>query len=623
MRGFAKSWVSSIFLGVLALAFAMWGIGDIFQGRTSTDVASVGGRAISLENFQQEYRGEMRRRSQDGEFTPEMARAMNLGQQVLDRSLIRAALDNIVNRLKLTVSDALVASQIRNMPQFKGPLGTFDKQTFLQVAARNDFTEDSFIALIRADTARDQFVRAVQGSFEMPPGLVAAIYAYQSEVRGADYFELPESSIGTIAPPTDAQLMSYVKAHTASFSTPEYREVTYAIATPADVMGSIPQVTEAQIKQQYEAQKDTYNIPEKREIEQITFPTEADAKAARQKIDAGTSFVDAGKARGLKPDELSIGTQPQSALDATRGKAAFALAEGATSQPVKGPFGWVLMRVTKIVPGVNKTLDDVRGEITETLKKQLAGGKLVDIANTYQEAIDGGDTLADAAKKAGMRVVHLPSVDAQGLAADGTKANLPDDPDFLPQVTQAEVGEEGEPFQTKTTNYYAIKVDGVTPPKLKPLDQVRARATDEWMTMQRQKRLEAKAKALAELATKDGTLANAAKTVGATVQKSPGLQRRATSDTFSPALLSEIFAKPARVGVYGPTAKGDGYAVALTTGVLHLLPPTDNPQFQASVERAGEEMGSDLTLSLAAAAKKEQGVVIHQDRVNQVTGEGS
>jgi hypothetical protein len=34
-------------------------------------------------------------------------------------------------------------------------------------------------------------------------------------------------------------------------------------------------------------------------------------------------------------------------------------------------------------------------------------------------------------------------------------------------------------------------------------------------------------------------------------------------------------------------------------------------------------MGSDLTLSLAAAAKKEQGVVIHQDRVNQVTGEGS
>ena len=104
MRGFAKSWVSSIFLGLLALAFGMWGIGDIFQGRTSTDVAQVGNRAISLEEFQRDYRGEMRQRSQQGaEFTPEMAHAMELGKQVLNRSLIRAALDNIVDRLKLTV----------------------------------------------------------------------------------------------------------------------------------------------------------------------------------------------------------------------------------------------------------------------------------------------------------------------------------------------------------------------------------------------------------------------------------------------------------------------------------------------------------------------------------------
>jgi hypothetical protein len=111
--------------------------------------------------------------------------------------------------------------------------------------------------------------------------------------------------------------------------------------------------------------------------------------------------------------------------------------------------------------------------------------------------------------------------------------------------------------------------------------------------------------------------------VGATVQKSPGLQRQMKSDTFSPALMASVFEKPAHVGVFGPAAKGSGYIVALTTGVLHIPPPTGNPQFEVSVERAGAEMGSDITLSLAEAAKKKQGVTIHQDRVNQVTGEGS
>lgn len=624
MRGFAKSWVSSIFLGMLALAFAMWGIGDIFQGHTSTDVATVGSRAVTLEEFQRDYRREMRQRSQQGaEFTPEMAHAMGLGKQLLDRALIRAALDNIVDRLKLTVSDALVSAQIKNMQAFKGPLGTFDKETFLRVASENDFSEQGFINLIRGETARDQLLRAVQGGFQMPAGYVGAIYAFQSEVRGADYFELPADAAGTITAPTDAQLTSYVKAHAPTFSTPEYREVIYAIATPDDVMGKIPAVTEAQIKQQYEAQKDTYNIAEKRDLEQITFPNEADAKAARAKIDAGTSFAQIGKERGLKDNELSIGTQTQSVLDAARGKAAFALAENAVTAPVKGPFGWVLMRVTKITPAVNKSLADVRDEITQALQKQLAGGKLVDVANAYQEAVDGGDTLTDAAKKAGMRVVHLASLDGHGLAADGTKANVPADPDFLPQVLQAEVGEEGEPFQTKTGNYYAIKVDGVTPPKLKPLDTVRAQATAEWTEQQRQKQLEAKAKALAAQATKDGNLAGAAKAAGATVKKSPGLQRQRAGDLFSPALVTSLFAKPAGVGVYGPAATGDGYVVAVTTGVLHLPPPSANPQFQAGVEQAGAEMGNDVTMSLAAAAQKKQGVTIHQDRVNQVTGEGS
>lgn len=622
MRNFAKSWVATILLGILSLAFAMWGVGDIFQGRTSTDVATVGSREISLDEFQREYRTELRQRSQQGEFTAEMARAMNLGKQLLDRSMIRAALDNITAKLKLTVSDALVAAQIHNMPAFNGPLGTFDKGTFLRVAAENDFNEQGFINLIRNETARDQLLRAVQGGFEMPMGYVGAIYAFQTEVRGAAYFEIPASAVGVIPAPTDAQLTDYVKVHAASFSTPEYREVTYAIATPADVMSKIPAVTDAQLKLQYEARKETYVIAEKRDIEQITFPTEAEAKAARAKIDGGTSFAQVGKERGLAANELSIGTQTQTALGEPRGKAAFALAENAVSEPIKGPFGWVLMRVTKITPGESKTLAEVKDELTKAVQTQLAGGQLVDIANAYQEAVDSGDTLVDAAKKAGMRVVHLPAVDAKGLAPDGSKADLPEDPDLLAQIQKGEVGEEGEPFQTKTTNYYAVKVDGVTPPKLKPLADVRSTATEEWNTQQRMQRLDAKAKALAEQVTKTGIEA-AAKSVGATVRKSPGLQRNQPGTLFSPALAAALFSKPATVGVYGPAANGDGMVVAVTTSVLHLPLPTGNPQFAEGVKRAGDDMGSDLTLSLASAALKKQGSRINQQRLNQVTGEGS
>ena len=76
-----------------------------------------------------------------------------------------------------------------------------------------------------------------------------------------------------------------------------------------------------------------------------------------------------------------------------------------------------------------------------------------------------------------MHFAKIAAVDAQGLAPDGTKTVAATvDPEFLAQIFKAEVGDEGDPFPTADGHYYALKVDGVTPPKLKALDAVRAEA---------------------------------------------------------------------------------------------------------------------------------------------------
>ena len=55
-------------------------------------------------------------------------------------------------------------------------------------------------------------------------------------------------------------------------------------------------------------------------------------------------------------------------------------------------------------------------------------------------------------------------MDKNGLTPDGEKlADLPADPEFLSTAFTAEVGEDSDPFPAKSGDYYAIKVDGVTP----------------------------------------------------------------------------------------------------------------------------------------------------------------
>jgi peptidyl-prolyl cis-trans isomerase D len=624
MRKFTKSWVSSLFLGALALAFVFWGVGDIFRAGTDTTVAAVGDTKIPLDQYQREYNNEIRMRGQQtGQtITAEIARAMGLGKQVLQSMVSRAAIDNIVTKLGLTASDAAVSAQVHNMDAFKGPLGTFDHNQFVRVIQQAGFTEPQFIGAIRADTARDQLMKTMQNGFRMPAGYTAAIFTSQNEVRAADYIVVPPEAAGAVAPPTDAQLAAYVKAHSATFSSPEYREVTYATIGPDDVASQI-KVTDDQLKQEYEARQATYVVPEKRDIEQIVFPNQADAQAARAKIDSGTSFADIATARGFKPTEIKLGALAKADLPDARGDAAFSLAANSVSQPVKGLFGWVLLHVTTITPGFSKSFDQVKEELRQGLVKQFAVAKLIDVSNAYQDATSGGATLAEAAKKTGMHAGHVAAVDQRGLTPAGTKADLPNIPELLAQIFKADIGEDGDPGQTASGTVFVVKVDGVTPQKLKPLDAVRAQATQEWMAQARQTQLASKANGLAAQANENGSLDAIAKSIGASIQKSPALTRDSNGDVFSPALLLGLFTKPAGVAVAAPAGKGDSYIVARTTGVLHRPPPEQDPRYQAGAHQFDQMVSSDMVDSLAAFARQKQGAKIYPAMADRVTGEGS
>ena len=118
MHRLSTSWVASLFMGALALSFVVWGIADVFTGMVTTGLATVGQTEISSTAFQRSYRNFLRNQSaQMGqEITPEMAQQMGLGNVALQQLISRTALDNAVQKLGMTTSDAALAESIRNVP---------------------------------------------------------------------------------------------------------------------------------------------------------------------------------------------------------------------------------------------------------------------------------------------------------------------------------------------------------------------------------------------------------------------------------------------------------------------------------------------------------------------------
>jgi peptidyl-prolyl cis-trans isomerase D len=625
MRKLAKSWLATILLGGIALSFALWGIGDVFRNVTSADtsVASVGDTKVSAQEFERDYKNLSRNVGRGQDIPPELAKKLGLPDRALQSAINQTALDFEVNHLGLTLGDAQISNAVRSVQAFTGPLGTFDHQVFVQRLQELGFTEQGFIDAMRNDGARQQVLNAARNGFAVPPTFARALFGYLNERRAVEYIVVPLSAIGEIPEPGDAQLKTFIAAHQGVFDSPEYRALTYAVIGPDDVLAQI-NPTDAQIKNQYEINKADpakgYLVPETREVEQINFKDEAGAKAARTKIDAGATLADIAKAQGSQP--IALGEVSQSQLG-DRGPAVFALPLNGVTQPVKNLAGYAMFHVTKITPGVNKTLADVKEDIRKDLKLQLAQEKMSDYNRAYTDASSSGLDLAAAARKAGMRVVHVPAVDANGMAPDGSKANIPDDPVFHSLIFKAEVGEEGDPVSGKDAQIFVLKVDSDTPSRPKPLAEVRAQAAAMWVADQQQKALEARAKALADqVNARKHSLADAAATLNAKPQMSGMLNRDKGTADLPMELIGKIFAVPGGTAVYGPSATGGNYVVAQVTGVKHPPPPLSNPEYQKFVDEVGAGTAEDIATGIAQAERDKQGVTINQKQVDAVIGSG-
>ena len=621
MRKYSKSWVANVLLGLLTLSFVSWGVTDVISARQDTSVAKVGGKAIDQQEFRRDYQNAMRQEGQrrGGQtLTDDEARKIGLGNALLEEKISTVAVDNMVEKLGLTVSDAQVIAVIQRIPSFSGLTGQFDRRVFLQAVERFGYSEQGFIQMMRQDMARAQLTRALQSGFTMPPGYAKLLFSYFFETRAADYIVVDDKALGTITPPPDATLEAFIKAHAGQFSTPEYRDVTYAWISPSDVAGQV-KVSDDQIKQAYDENKAVYVVPEKRDLVQLTFDTEAAAKAAHDKAGKGSKFEDLTNEKGEKATP-QVALTPED-LDAGASKAVFALTKDGVSAPQKLPNGkWALFKVTAITPGVNRTLDQVKDEIRTKLALDGAIAKLTDISNAYTDASSSGLDLAEAAKKVGMHSGRVAAMDAQGLGPDGKKTAAPDDAEFRTFVFHTEAGESGDPQLTKSNYVFVVSVNGATPPKLKPLAEVRDRALAAWTAQERALRLKQKAQELAALANKDGSLDGAAKAIGATIQKSPAIQHGYADDTFSGPLVQALFQVGPGKAAMGPRAKNGGYVIARVTGIVHPQLADKDPRFLMALQQLGQMAGGTVNESYVAQQRADQKVVYNRKNIDSVQG---
>jgi peptidyl-prolyl cis-trans isomerase D len=626
MRKASSNWlgktIMAVVMGVLIISFGIWGIADIFRGFGQSTLAKVGRTEISTEQFRQIYTEKLQQigRQFGRPLTADQARAFGLDRQMLQQTIAEAALDEEARRMGLGQSDAETMRMIFSDPNFKGVNGAFDPARFQSMIRQFGYSEQRYIADQRRVSLRRQIASTISAGLEPPKVLVDALVRFQNEQRSIDYVKLDAAQAGTIDPPSPEALAGYFDDHKTLFRAPEYRKISFVAITPEEI-GKWSEVSDDDARKLFEQRRGRLGTPEQRQVSQIVFPTAEEALAARNRLTSGLSFDDLAKERGLNPTDVDLGMIAKSAIiEPAIADAAFSLPSGEVSQPVQGRFGFALVKIGKIEPGVEPSYESVASNLKKEIAVERARAKVSELRDKMEDERGGGASVIEAAQKLGLAAVTIDAVDRSGRLPSGQLvANIPRGLDVVSQAFNSDVGVDNDPIQFNG-GYVWYDVVGITPSHERNLDEVKDQVEARWRDDQITSRLRTKATEMVQKLDQGGNLADEAAAAGLKVETASGFKRDASPPGLPASVVAAAF-RTAKDGVGQTAGTGPGEWIVFRVTDISV-PPVDlaSDEMKKLTETLQRGLTDEQIGQYVTKLETDIGTSINEAAFAQVTG---
>ena len=626
LRTKGKSTVVWILLGLMVLGLGGFGVTS-FSGGT-TEVGSVGDTKITADEYARALQNEMRNLSQQTgqQITMAQAQQMGLPAMVQGQLIGAAALAEQARRIGVSVGDEKVAETIMQAGAFQGPNGRFDRTAYSEILRRERLTEADFEATVRDDESRLILQRAIAGGVEAPTPMVDQTARWLLQTRDFAWHELTADDLAEpIADPDEATLKAWHEANGDRFTAPETRKISYAWINP-DMLSSEVEVDEEALRAVYDRNIEQFQRPERRMVGRLVFPTEADAQAARDQIDAGEkpfeSFV---IDRGLSLDDIDLGEVTRQDL----GQAAdtvFAAEQPGVVGPVQTDLGPALFSVNAILDPVDIPFEEARDDLRGEAALSRAARQIQDRAPDYEDLLAGGATLEELAEETEL---ELGQVDwtAEGNPEEGSIAGYEG---FRERAADITASDFPQLFELADGGVFAMRLDEIVPPTLKPFDAVRDEVLADWKQAELQRRLldlAAEQRLAAVAQTSPGAdaepQAEAAKEPAAVDWTTEtGMSRSDYMRGLPPEILSQAFAM-AEPGDVGVVDAGDRVFVLRLDQISDAdLSTEDATQIVDSVKsRLDQSLQGDIFDYYARHVQRNSKVQIDQQAINAINAQ--
>lgn len=596
LRNLLRSKIALVLIGLLILSLAVWGVTDIFRPSAGNNLVKIGTRAVSVQDVSREIDELIRQQRESGNTSITRERLADSGEleqfarSEIDRELIAVYLENTGMR----ASKAAAADAVRESPLFINPItGSFDTDSYEQFVDRQGLSDAQFSSGLRDDISRGYIGRALQAGLDPTAGMNTLWTLFNSEQRRIAYFAITPEQLAVLPDePTEEELRAFYDENRDALLQPDRRALSAIILTPQDFITRVD-VTEEELQNDYEAQISRFSGPSTRTFDQLTFTTEAAARAALGPLLIGEELATVLNEHGgrVVPAQSSLHSEIE---DQDFAQAVFNAPLDIWDGPVEIGGMFRLIRVTEDVQGEPTSFVEVRETIESELLLAKAERAFDRSFEEIDDAIGAGLSLEEMSNELGSPVFSFPPVDQFGRTENG-------------QFVSTLAGLEGAMrlafnlFPDETSNrrddenaQYILRLDEVVEQRTPSFEEVRE---DLAVALRRQKLDEALQKLADESSARisEGTAFITAEAEGLGVEVTRPLSsvRRTDTESLPQTVLLQIFNTERDKAFVAPLQIG--YVVGVVEAIEFPDPsvlPILEPAAEAEIRSA---LSNDMT----------------------------
>ncbi len=443
-------WVALTVLGAIGLSFMFVG-GANFATIGSNYAAQVDGIDIGIGQFEAAYRERLQSNPQLATLPDDYR--LRLRTNILEQLIQQRVIDNYLDVAGIKVSDQQLTDLVHRIPEFQVD-GRFDRETYETLLAQNNLEPAQYEASRKVSMRRLQLQRAIRGSSVVPPSSYRRFLNLAFEHRIVTTAAITAAAVAGEINVTDEMITSFYDENVAMFNLPDTADIEY-VEIRRDAVAADVRVTEEQLQEYYELNKDRYEQDEQRQARHILILFDDDEAGAEivanemlTRVRAGEFFAELArqysKDGGTSADGGDLGALTRTQMPDALGDAVFAMQEGEVEGPVKGDFGFHVVRLDQILESGPLPYEQVRASLLTELQEQEADGLFLELERKLSNALfDAVDirVLAEAVGGEVQTVAGFARDSAEPFAANPLAVDAIFDPAVLSGVQLSEITE--------------------------------------------------------------------------------------------------------------------------------------------------------------------------------------